>query len=521
MILWGPPGTGKTTLARLIARRADARVHRALGRDGRRQGHPRGGRARAATCAPNAAGARVLFLDEVHRFNKAQQDAFLPYVEDGTLTFIGATTENPSFEVISALLSRARVYVLRSLQRDGHRQTTAARAGGSERGLGERRIEIADEALVALAHARRWRCAPRARTCSSSRPISREPHGDVATITIEQRARSRRPAAAAASTRAASSSTTRSRRCTRRCAAPIRTRALYWFCRMLDGGCDPHYLARRIVRMASRTSGSPIRAALQLALDAWRDLRAARQPGRRARARAMRWCFSRVAPKSNAVYAAFGEAMADVEQFGTLDVPLRFRNAPTKLMKDLGYGEGYRYAHDEPDAFVDGRALSSRRDAGPALLSARAARSRDQDRRSARAAARRRPRRARRNMSWLLVALGRRAGQCRALRRVPAVAGGARRLAGAHVHRQSAGLVRHRTLIYVCCGPRRQRRQCAPFLDDRRARRVHHLLGVRAGNRAARLFGDRRSRTSPRPSSVVSLPPSLGMKIGGVLVSMY
>jgi len=350
LILWGPPGTGKTTLARLIARRADAEFMQLsavmAGVKDIREAVERARSVRAER------GRRsVLFLDEVHRFNKSQQDTFLPYVEDGTLTFIGATTENPSFEVISALLSRARVYVLRSLGVQDIVKLLRRALEDGERGLGARAIHIDDEALVALAHggdgdARRALgmleiAADLAVEVDGRSTISLEQVKEVATggrrrfdkggeqfydqiSALHKAVRGTDPDA-----------------------------ALYWYARMLDGGCDPHYLARRIVRMAIEDIGLADPRGQQIALDAWEIFDRLGSPeGELAIANAL--VFLAVAPKSNAVYVAYGEAKADVEQFGTLDVPLRFRNAPTKLMKGLGFGEGYRYAHDEPGAFVKG-----------------------------------------------------------------------------------------------------------------------------------------------------------------------
>ncbi len=350
LILWGPPGTGKTTLARLIARQADAEFMQLsavmAGVKDIREAVDRARTARAER------GRRsVLFLDEVHRFNKTQQDTFLPYVEDGTLTFIGATTENPSFEVVSALLSRARVYVLRPLQATDIVKLLRRALEDPERGLGGRRIEIADEALISLAHAGDGD-ARRALGMLEVAADLAETHGEVATITLNDV----REVAAGGRRRFDKGGEQFYDQISALHKAVRGTdpdAALYWFARMIDGGCDPHYLARRILRMAYEDIGLADPRGTQIALDAWATFDRLGSPeGELALANAV--VFLAVAPKSNAAYVAYGEARADVEQFGTLEVPLRFRNAPTKLMKGLGYGEGYRYAHDEPGAFVKG-----------------------------------------------------------------------------------------------------------------------------------------------------------------------
>src|SRR5579863_6697328 len=348
LILWGPPGTGKTTLARLIAARSKAEFI-ALSAV---QAGIKDIRDAVSQAQQAAAGGHptVLFLDEVHRFNKAQQDAFLPHVEDGTLTFIGATTENPSFEIVGALLSRARVYVLKSLSGEELQALLRAALADQERGLGATSLTVDESALELLARAgdgdaRRalnmLELAAGLAVATGSGAIAEPIAQEVASggrrrfdkggeqfydqiSALHKAVRGTDPDA-----------------------------ALYWLARMLDGGCDPHYLARRITRMASEDIGLADPRALQIALDAWQSYERLGSPeGELALAEAV--VYLAVAAKSNAVYAAWGEAQKDVEAFGTLEVPLRLRNAPTRLMKNLGYASGYRYAHDEPDAYAAG-----------------------------------------------------------------------------------------------------------------------------------------------------------------------
>ena len=350
LILWGPPGTGKTTLARLIAQKANAEFIALsavmAGVKDIRAAVETARAVRGATGRPT-----LLFLDEVHRFNKSQQDTFLPYLEDGTLTFVGATTENPSFEVVSAILSRSRVYVLRSLTVEDITTLMRSALTDEERGLGAERITAEPDALDLIARAadgdgRRALNmlelgAGLAEAAGPARVLSLDIAKEVATgsrrrfdkggdqfydqiSALHKAVRGTDPDA-----------------------------ALYWLCRMLDGGCDPLYVARRVVRMAIEDIGLADPRAFPLTLNAWEAYDRLGSPeGELAIANAV--VYLACAPKSNAVYVAMDEAKADVEKYGTLDVPLRFRNAPTGLMKDLGFGKDYRYAHDETDAFVAG-----------------------------------------------------------------------------------------------------------------------------------------------------------------------
>jgi len=289
----------------------------------------------------------ILFVDEVHRFNKSQQDAFLPYVEDGTLIFIGATTENPSFELNNALLSRARVYVLQSLDEAAMRQLVQ-RALSEDKGLGKRQLSLPEASFQMLLAAADGDGRRLLNLLENAADLAE----DASEIGVEllqnllgdSRRRFDKGGEAFYDQISALHKSVRG-------SSP--DGALYWFARMLDGGCDPLYIARRVVRMASEDIGNADPRALTLCLNAWDVQERLGSPeGELAVAQAI--VYLACAPKSNAVYNAFNQAKREAAEHGSLEVPLHLRNAPTKLMKELGYGDEYRYAHDEPEAYAAG-----------------------------------------------------------------------------------------------------------------------------------------------------------------------
>jgi len=347
MVFWGPPGTGKTTLANLVAQHSGAQfvsLSAVLSgvkdiREAVKTAHDR---------QQAGLGNTVLFVDEVHRFNKSQQDAFLPHIESGTILFVGATTENPSFELNNALLSRVRVYVLQSLKAADIASLIDRALTDDEVGLGSMGLDITDQAKLQLAELVDGDARRALTMLEIATDLVDGSTIDVALIAdIMAGGTSRRFDKGGEAFYDQISALHKSIRGSNPDAA------LYWFCRMLDGGCDPLYLARRLVRIASEDIGNADPRALNLSVDAWNTYERLGSPeGELALAQAV--VYLSVSAKSDAVYSAFKQTMSVVKQTGSLDVPLHLRNAPTSLMKELDYGKGYRHAHNEENAYAAG-----------------------------------------------------------------------------------------------------------------------------------------------------------------------
>lgn len=345
MILWGPPGVGKTTLAKILAQSADAhfeaisavlsgvkeiRAAVAIAQQ-QRDGHGR---------------KTLLFVDEVHRFNKSQQDAFLPYVEDGTIIFIGATTENPSFELNNALLSRCRIYVLKSLLIEDIK-TIVSNALPELNKINNSSLTIQNDAMELLANAADGDARRALNLIEIAADLVADSHTELTVETLEQVlvGDSRRFDNKGEYFYDQISALHKSVR------GSDPDASLYWLCRMLDGGCDPLYIARRLVRIASEDIGNADPRALEITLNAsMAQERLGSPEGELALAQAV--VYLAVAAKSNAVYTAFKAAMADVRSMPSFEVPMHLRNAPTELMKQLQYGKDYRYAHNEEGGYA-------------------------------------------------------------------------------------------------------------------------------------------------------------------------
>lgn len=349
MILWGPPGVGKTTFAQLLANLSDLSFETISAvLSGVKDIRAVVDRARHRKSSEGR--DTLLFVDEVHRFNKSQQDAFLPHIEDGTFIFVGATTENPSFELNSALLSRTRVYVLKNLEDDDILRLLE-RALVSETGFA-RRLAVPHEVLEMMATAAGGD-ARRALNILEVAADLAEPDAEGRDTVTEAQLEQVMQTSLRRFDKGGDVFYDQISALHKSVRGSDPDGALYWLCRMLDGGCDPLYAARRLVRIASEDIGNADPRALQLSLDAWDAQERLGSPeGELALAQAV--TYLAMCPKSNAVYNAFNRCMADIRQDPDYEVPVHLRNAPTKLLKSMGHGESYRYAHDEPEAFAAG-----------------------------------------------------------------------------------------------------------------------------------------------------------------------
>ena len=348
MILWGPPGVGKTTLAMILASYVDAQfltvsavlsgvkeIRAAIDQAKEQQ---RFGR------------KTILFVDEVHRFNKSQQDAFLPYIEDGTFIFIGATTENPSFELNNALLSRARVVVLNSIGSDDLQGLLKRAIEDNSNGVAAEGVSVEPELISIMAEAADGDARRALNLLELSVELAKSEQSELVTERILKQALGTELRRFDKGGDAFYEQISALHKAVR---GSSPDGALYWYARMLDGGCDPLYIARRVVRMASEDIGNADPRALQIAINAWdTQTRLGSPEGELAIAQAVVYMAS--APKSNAVYSAFKAVQRFRKEQPSHEVPVHLRNAPTKLMKQQGYGEEYRYAHDYPEAYAAG-----------------------------------------------------------------------------------------------------------------------------------------------------------------------